>query len=323
MHSRRQMPACCILLSDPNTITLARSTTDEHITTHANRFSTGGNSSLTVGGNVEHSNLITGNRNTINVQMFLRSVPVSVQPAFKSFITYYADDVFGGRDAELEALDAILCDPYPYTRLVAPTGRGKSALLVRWVARLLQRGDWRVIFVPISIRFKTAGETLVLRMLAHSLADLYNDLNQFQQYDHSSLETLRGLIGEYLSRSLPDGVNCLLVIDGLDKTVSWEVGTLFIIPPESRIKVVASARQRTDRGYDEWREYLGWHSHRCRCFPLDMLNRPALGNLLRAQGKPLATLVTDQEFITQFERVSEGDPLTCNFGSLGISVMYC
>ncbi|MGQ9527368.1 MAG: hypothetical protein ACUVSL_16005, partial [Chloroflexus sp.] len=270
----------------------------------------GGERSLGIGGNVEKSTVITGD---INVQMFLRPVPVSVQPAFKSFIAYYADDVFGGRDAELETLDAILRNSHPYTLLVAPTGRGKSALLVRWVARLLQRGDWRVIFVPISIRFKTAGETLVLRMLAHSLADMHNDLNQFQQYDHSSPETLRGLIGEYLSRPLPDGVNCLLVIDGLDETVGWEVGTLFVIPPESRIKVVASARQRADRGYDEWREYLGWHSHRCQRFPLDTLNRTALGNLLRAQGEPLATLATDQAFITQFERVSEGDPLTCNF----------
>jgi hypothetical protein len=268
----------------------------------------GGERSIQVDGNVTQSTLITGD----NVQIFLRSLPEPVRANFKRFINYYADDVFGGREAELNALDAVLHDPNPYTLLVAPTGRGKSALLVRWVARLLQRGDWRVIFVPISIRFKTADEQSVLHTLAYSLADLHNDLPQFQQYDRSSPDALRVLIDDYLNRPLPDGVRCLLVIDGLDETVGWEVGTLLVIPANSRLKVVASARQRADRGYDEWREHLGWHVHRCRQFSLATLNRAALIDLLRAQGEPFATLAADPAFITQFARVSEGDPLTCN-----------
>jgi len=265
----------------------------------------GGERSIQIKGNVTQSTLITGD----NVQIFQRSLPEPVRTVFEDFITYYTDDVFGGREAELNALDAVLHDPNPYTLLVAPTGRGKSALLVRWVARLLQQGDWRVIFVPISIRFQTNKEQLVLHTLAYSLADLHDDLAQFQQYDRSSPDALRALIKDYLRRPLPDGVRCLLVIDGLDETVGWEVRTLLVIPANSRLKVVASARQRADRGYDAWREHLGWHVHRCRHFPRATLNRAALTDLLRAQGEPFATRAADPAFITQFERVSEGDPL--------------
>ena len=57
---------------------------------------------------------------------------------------------FGGRGAELRQLDTWLDDPdgSPYCLLVAPAGRGKSALLVRWSNDVAARDDRAVVFFP-------------------------------------------------------------------------------------------------------------------------------------------------------------------------------
>jgi Arc/MetJ-type ribon-helix-helix transcriptional regulator len=47
-------------------------------------------------------------------------------------------------------------------------------------------------------------------------------------------------------------------------------------------------------------------------FHLTGLDRAALIALLKAQDERLAALADDPAFVAQFERVSEGDPLTCN-----------
>ncbi|MDN5272030.1 hypothetical protein QTO31_08600 [Chloroflexus sp. MS-CIW-1] len=270
-----------------------------------------GDRSVQANGNIAQSLLITGDHNIAVFQTILQPLPVSARGAVQRLLTYYTDNVFGGRDAELAALDGVLRGEQLYTLLVAPTGRGKTALLVHWVNRLLGRGEWRVIFVPISIRFGTADEQMALEMLAAGLADLHNDTAQFQRSDRSPF-SLRAMIGDYLHRPLPTGVRCLLVLDGIDEAVGWKVGPLCVVPPNSPLKIVAAARQRADRGYEDWREHLGWQPHRTRAFPLDNLDRAALIALLKAQDERLAALADDPAFVAQFERVSEGDPLTCN-----------
>jgi hypothetical protein len=270
-----------------------------------------GDRSVQANGNIAQSLLITGDHNIAVFQTILQPLPVSARGAVQRLLTYYTDNVFGGRDAELAALDGVLRGEQLYTLMVAPTGRGKTALLVHWVNRLLRRGEWRVIFVPISIRFGTAGEQMALEMLAAGLADLHNDTAQFQRSDRSPF-SLRAMIGDYLHRPLPAETRCLLVLDGIDEAVGWKVGPLCVVPPNSPLKIVAAARQRADRGYEDWREHLGWQPHRTRAFPLDNLDRAALIALLKAQDERLAALADDPAFVAQFERVSEGDPLTCN-----------
>jgi hypothetical protein len=270
-----------------------------------------GDRSVQANGNIAQSLLITGDHNIAVFQTILQPLPVSARGAVQRLLTYYTDNVFGGRDAELAALDGVLRGEQLYTLMVAPTGRGKTALLVHWVNRLLGRGEWRVIFVPISIRFGTAGEQMALEMLAAGLADLHNDTAQFQCSERSPFG-LRAMIGAYLHRPLPAETRCLLVLDGIDEAVGWKVGPLCVVPPNSPLKIVAAARQRADRGYEDWREHLGWQPHRTRAFPLGNLDRAALIALLKAQDERLAALADDPAFVAQFERVSEGDPLTCN-----------
>jgi hypothetical protein len=77
--------------------------------------------------------------------------PPSLQPTdyaarIQNFLTEYLGTPerpvpFGGRDDALARIDAWLDNPRasPYRLLAAPAGRGKSALLVRWVQRLRAR----------------------------------------------------------------------------------------------------------------------------------------------------------------------------------------
>jgi len=246
-------------------------------------------------------------------QAILRPLPVDLRALVQPLIEAYTA-IFGGRDAELEQLDAFLADErHPFGLLVAPTGLGKTALLVHWIRRVQQRTDnrWQIIFVPVSIRYQTADQGVALRMLAHSLAEFHHDLEQFRQYEQSPAG-LRALVIDYLRRPLPDGSRLLLVLDGIDEAVGWQVGPLCAVPPQVGLKIVVAARQRVDMGHAEWTAHLDWGAGQVAHFDLKGLDRAALIALLKAQGERLATLADDPAFVAQFERVSEGDPLTCN-----------
>jgi hypothetical protein len=246
-------------------------------------------------------------------QAILRPLPVDLRALVQPLIEAYTA-IFGGRDAELNRLDAFLADErHPFGLLVAPTGLGKTALLVHWIRRVQQRTDnrWQIIFVPVSIRYQTAGEQVALRMLAHSLAEFHHDLEQFRQYEQSPAG-LRALVIDYLRRPLPDGSRLLLVLDGIDEAVGWQVGPLCAVPPQVGLKIVVAARQRADMGHAEWTAHLDWDAGRVAHFHLTGLDRAALIALLKAQGERLAVLADDPAFVAEFERVSEGDPLTCN-----------
>jgi hypothetical protein len=85
-------------------------------------------------------------------------------------------------------------------RLAAPAGRGKSALLVRWLDVLQARGDLELAFVPVSIRFGTNMERVFYASLAARLAWLHGD--SVPSNSETSTEVYRGLVNDYLSKSL-------------------------------------------------------------------------------------------------------------------------
>jgi len=65
-----------------------------------------------------------------------RSLPLKYRTIVNQMVEDYSE-VFGGRDAEFAALDQLLTDPvHSYGLLIAPTGRGKTALLIQWAARM-------------------------------------------------------------------------------------------------------------------------------------------------------------------------------------------
>ena len=167
---------------------------------------------------------------------------------------------FGGRDSDLKMLDAWLDDPQkpPYLLLAAPAGRGKSALLVHWGQKLLAtREDLAIVFIPISIRFNINLANVVFAALTARLAALYGDSPPDA---NSSPEILRGMMSNYLSRSLPDGRKLLVILDGLDESAGWNPGPdLFSLTPPMGLRVVVSARYLAgDIDASSWLRRLGW-----------------------------------------------------------------
>jgi hypothetical protein len=243
-------------------------------------------------------------------QTLFRPLPVNLSSLVRPLIRRYALEPFGGRDAELAMLDAFLADlDHPFGLLVAPTGLGKTALLIHWIARLQQqKTPWRVIFAPVSIRYQTASEHATLSILAHSLAELHNDLEQFQKQDHSP-QYLRALVNDYLERPLPDGTQLLLVLDGIDEAIGWEIGPLCSVFPQAGLKILIAARQRATMTREDWRYHLDWQGFDVLQLDLTSLDRPAVEMLLKQNNVKFAH---DPAFVNQFYRVSEGDPLTCN-----------
>jgi len=247
-----------------------------------------------------------------NLQRFRHLIdPLSgaFQARLAPLIAHYTA-LFGGRDAELAALDAFLADPHaPFGLLVAPTGMGKTALLIHWLARVQQeQPQWQIIFVPLSIRYETASAPIALGMLAYRLADLHGDLEQFRDYAHSPSH-LRTLIADYLRRPLPEATQLLIVLDGIDEATGWTVGPLCDVPPQPGLKLVIAARQRAMMHADDWCQHVGWTPTAVAQFALPHLGRPAIAALLRQSAPALAA---DPAFVEQFFRVSEGDPLTSN-----------
>lgn len=84
---------------------------------------------------------------TIN-QTQLPPLPINLRALVQPLIDNYLKEPFGGRDAELAMLDAFLADPdCAYGLLVAPTGLGKTALLIHWLSHLQkQRPNYQIIF---------------------------------------------------------------------------------------------------------------------------------------------------------------------------------
>lgn len=246
---------------------------------------------------------IIGDYNTITHHFhFYAGIPTlstDYATRIQNFLTEYLGTPrqpvpFGGRDADLARLDAWLEDPKapPYALLAAPAGRGKSALLVHWSQRLLERQDLAVVFFPISIRFRTNLATVVFASLTARLAALHGE--PVPTSPNTSVEVWRDLVHQYLSRSLPDGKQLVLVLDALDEA-AWEVGPdLFPSVPPPGVRVLISARLLVgDTDAKAWLHRLGWERQgRAHTQELPSLPLEGLVEVLRGVGAPLDQLST-------------------------------
>ena len=267
-----------------------------------------------IAGNVTGSILIVGDHNIVQG---ITSLPTDYGTRIRNFILEYTDTPerpvpFGGREEALQALDRWLDDPTapPYLLLAAPAGRGKSALLVRWLERRRQHApDLPVVFVPVSLRYETASQAVFFAALAARLAHLFDekvpaDLSQ-------APDIWRGMASGYLSRPAPDG-RLLVVLDGLDEATDWQAGPdLFPFRPPPGLRVVVSARHLAgERGPEGWLRRLGWDGHRL-ARPLDLapLAREGVADVLQSMGFPLDELGRRVDIVAELHRLSEGDPL--------------
>jgi hypothetical protein len=247
-------------------------------------------------------------------------VDLSAPPAFRAgaeqFIASYIGTrekpvPFGGRKAILEHLDGWLGDPAASRRLLlyAPAGRGKSALVVRWLALVADR--CHLIFLPISVRFGTNRAELFYHALAARLAGLLGV--EFRPPDADPVGYYQGIAIDLLRRVGELDRTVLLLIDGLDEGAGWQIDpALLPHEPDRKLRIVVSARlQAGDRAEEGWLGRLRWDRLGgapavLRIAPLDIAG---ICDVLRHMGDALAGLAGNPEIAEQLARLTDGDPL--------------
>lgn len=245
------------------------------------------------------------------------SLPFDYVGRIENFLSEYlgtakAPVLFGGRERDLGVLNTWLEAPSapPYFLMAAPAGRGKSALLVRWTRQVLARANIALVFIPISIRFRTNLSGVTFSTLAARLAQIHGE--KIPDTPSTSVETWRGLVTEYLRRPLPNGEKLLVVLDGLDEAADWEVGPdLFPLPPPDHVRVVVSARYRAgDADATDWLRRLGWDGYDlARSYDLDNLTREGVARVLETMGLLLAQWGAEIDIVSELYRLTDGDPL--------------
>lgn len=253
-------------------------------------------------------------------QLFLNgvgSLPYDYAPRIENFLSEYlgtstAPVPFGGREQDLTTLDDWLKDNTapPYLMMAAPAGRGKSALLVQWTRQLLARPHISLVFVPISIRFRTNLSAVTFATLAARLATFHGE--KVPDSPSTTAEVWRGLVTDYLRRPLPNGETLVVVLDGLDEAADWEPGPdLFPLTPPDHVRIVVSARYRTgDTDASGWLRRLGWERKSlARSLDLSTLTKEGVIQVLESMGFPLAQLGAKVDIVSELYRLTEGDPL--------------
>lgn len=264
-----------------------------------------------IGGDVRIGN-IQYIRQTIQIfNGLLQPISIGYRTAVLRMVEDYVS-VFGGRNTELSAFDTFLAqESHRCALLLAPTGRGKTALLIHWLKQVQINEQWTVVFAPISRRYQTASAQQTLGVLAEALAAFHGE--QPQGYIVSP-DQLRPVIADYLRRDPPIGKRLLLVLDGLDEATGWSIGPdLFPRTIGSHLRIVVAAREQAQKTYVDWLTELGWTTQQTWNLSLPLLSRTAISDILQSMDNQLVSLATDVDLLNELERVSQGDPLTIRF----------
>lgn len=269
-----------------------------------------------VGGDV-YGNIHTGdviNYYVTGAQTFYPQFMVGIQNFLTNYLGTDEKPVpFGGRDRQLSQLNNWLTqEERQRLLLVAPAGRGKSALLVRWSQQLTQVDNLAVVFMPISLRFNTNREDNTFVLLATRLAHFYGKQIP-TSYANQSPQMWRGLVAEYLREPLPDGRQLLLILDGLDEA-AWDVAAdLLPLDLPATTRVVASARYLggEEQSPMPWLRRLGWDSlpESVETIELGKLTQTGVRDVLQKMGCPLDELGRNVDIVAEMYRLSEGAPL--------------
>lgn len=256
----------------------------------------------------------------IIVQFGLGAAQVSFKTRIRRFIESYlgtptAPIPFGGRDDELKDLNEWLADPdAPRNLLVtAPAGRGKTALLIRWVDQLGE--EWPVCFVPISIRYETNRAAVFYQALAMRLASLLGET--LPQTMTDPVNFYKEKATEYLEQ-FTGNRKCLLVVDGLDEAAGWKLDSAILpVEPPPGVRVLVSGRELAgDKGSEDWLWRLGWSGRAgaVRTIQVPRLTRDGVADVLVKMGFPLGHLAKNVDIVQELFRLTEsGDPLLLEF----------
>jgi hypothetical protein len=228
---------------------------------------------------------------------------------------------FGGRDTELKRLNDWLLNREAAPRLVvtSPAGRGKSALLVKWMQLLREQGyveqnKWQLVFIPISIRVGTNKPASYLRGLAQGLAQITGQPIAAEAIRDT--EILKFIIQEQLEAIVSKGSQVLLVIDGLDEALQGTFdATMIPTQLRSNARVVLSARwQVGDVDSAGWLRRLGWdRSFRVEQLELEQLTPDEIADVLLKLGAPIDLLAREQATVARLAELTEGEPILVRY----------
>jgi hypothetical protein len=231
--------------------------------------------------------------------------------------------LFGGRDKSLAYLDSWLASKVAPSRFVlaGPGGRGKSALLVHWIERLsAQRqiggadDQWRLVFVPISMRVNTTFPRAFYEAVAAQLADILGADLDHPQTDHAAhykdrCRSLLVLAGNRKTR-------ILLAIDGVDEALGGHFsGRWFPRNVGSNLRILVTARlEAGDQDAQGWVKRLGWDSEvRTQSWDLPELDFQGVEDLLRKAGSSVGALAPRSEIKQKLHELTGGEPLLLKF----------
>ncbi|HEY0763930.1 MAG TPA: toll/interleukin-1 receptor domain-containing protein [Pyrinomonadaceae bacterium] len=247
--------------------------------------------------------------------------PVEYAPFIRGFFDEYLGlpsqpRAFGGRDVELGALNNWLDDieASPYRLILAPAGRGKSALLAHWYQQLSARSVLTTIFIPVSMVFGTNLAQVVFTSIVSQLAGLWDEsLPNIGSMDSTSI---RALMGTYLDKKLPTGRGLLLILDGVDEAADWQVGpNLFPRYPQTGLRAIISARERAgDVDGMGWAQSFGWdRPGLADVMELGPLRRDGVDDVVSKTFASLIPSIAKPSVTDEIFRLSEGDPFLINF----------
>lgn len=269
-------------------------------------------SSIAVSGNVSNSSL-----NVILKSSSHNSSPESIPLAHRAkiirFVDYYMGTKttpvpFGGRAQQLKDLTTWLDSPDSSSQLFVygPAGRGKTALLVRWMAGLEK--DRNVIFFPISRRFQTNSPATFYECIASQLSGIIGVELTSTYLD--AVEFYKEKCFEFFQSAEEQKIKILLCIDGLDEIDGWEIDTSLLGLATSNHRIIVSARTLAgDIDVRGWLGRLEWGESdittKVVCVP--KLTRGDLKLILKStlpdNIQPIETV------IDHFYKISNGDPL--------------
>lgn len=227
---------------------------------------------------------------------------------------------YARRDTTLRELQAwYQSGAIPRFLLIAPAGRGKSAVLVEWLLGLAKPGAdaaprTHVVFVPISLRVGTYMPGVFFQMLACRLAAILGRDVKDEQLDAALY--YEGLCGQLCDELIAKQVDVLIVIDGVDEApensfrADWFSGRR-----GSTVKLVLSARDTLDKGGGQfWLNKFGWQADRTVVVhELPLLDGAAVRDLVSS----LPTVGNSPELVehvaARLSMLTRGEPLLLRF----------
>jgi hypothetical protein len=220
---------------------------------------------------------------------------------------------FAGRNEELDKLDRWLdaAGNDSYRLLLAPAGRGKSAMLARWALGLARRGDQRLllVYLPVSSRHEINRFTVALPALAYHLREVLGlkDDGRHCQTADEWFGRIANLVGAFLRE--PGDRRLVVVIDGLDEANGWHLDT-GLFPPNgnSQLRVlVAACRQLDDPKGEAWLQQRGWHP--AAAIGLETLSWEGFQEVLWQMTGSLGYPGPNEALVDSLYRLTHGEPL--------------